>query len=207
MSWYDFFSRFYDRSLEPLYASTRVEAANALDLSAGQTVLDLPCGTGQSFDVLAPAVGETGRIIGVDLSSGMLQRAAARVEREGWTQVRLVEASAYEIDAERLADATEGRPIDRLHVFLGLTALERYDEAFARMWDLLAPGGRCVIVDVHAAAPTFQGRMVNLVARADIRREVWTVLERRADDYQRRELPSRREHGGTLLLASGRKPA
>jgi hypothetical protein len=48
--------------------------------------------------------------------------------------------------------------------------------------------------------------MVNLVARADIRRKVWEPLERVAEGFEKRDLPSRREHGGQLILASGRKP-
>ena len=43
-------------------------------------------------------------------------------------------------------------------------------EAFERVWDLLAPGGRMVILDAHTEKLSFQGRMVNLTARADIRR-------------------------------------
>lgn len=70
MGWYDFFSRFYDHHLEGLYADARATATEALDLSAGMTVLDVPCGTGQSFDGIAPAIGDSGRLIGVDRSKG-----------------------------------------------------------------------------------------------------------------------------------------
>jgi hypothetical protein len=48
--------------------------------------------------------------------------------------------------------------------------------------------------------------MVNLVARADIRRRVWEPLEAVAEGYVYRELPSQREHGGQLFLAVGDKP-
>jgi hypothetical protein len=48
--------------------------------------------------------------------------------------------------------------------------------------------------------------MVNLVARADIRRTTWTVLERLAINYSRVELPSQKQHGGQLFLAHGDKP-
>ena len=75
------------------------------------------------------------------------------------------------------------------------------------MWRLLAPGGRCVVVDVHAAELGLRGRMVNLVARADIRREVWRPLQRLCVNFERTPLPSLPEHGGQLFLASGDKPA
>ena len=81
--WYDLFSLVYDRALEDLYAPFRPAAVEALRLTEGARVLDLPCGTGQSFDLLVPAVGPTGAVLGVDASSGMLRRARRRVGQRG----------------------------------------------------------------------------------------------------------------------------
>ena len=204
MGWYDLFSGFYDSSLEPLYASQRRAAAEALRLGPESVVLDLPCGTGQSFDALAPRARA---VVGADLSTGMLSKARARVAKNGWSNVHLLSRDVHAIDRAAIAEAA-GREvaIDRLHVFLGMTAFPRHEEAFARLWDLLAPGGRCVIVDVHADPIGFQGRMVNLVARADITRRWWEPLERVARGYERVALESKPEHGGTIYLASGDKP-
>jgi ubiquinone/menaquinone biosynthesis C-methylase UbiE len=206
MGWYDLFSRFYDRSLEPLYREQRRIAATALKLAPGQVVLDLPCGTGLSFDAIAPEIGPEGLLLGVDRSGGMLRKAAVRAAAHGWDHVRLHQADVHTLSAVEVEQAL-GRPraIDRLHVFLGLSAMPEWERAFEHLWSLLAPGGRCVIVDVHAARPRVRGRMVNLVARADIRRETWTVLERLALGFERVELPSDKRHGGALFVASGDK--
>ncbi|KIG17636.1 ubiquinone/menaquinone biosynthesis methyltransferase [Enhygromyxa salina] len=211
MGWYDMFSGFYDRSLEPLYREQRGLAANALALAPGHTVLDLPCGTGQSFDEIAPRITNTGTLIGVDFSAGMLAQASKRAGLRGWDHVHLLEHDVRTLDPSALATAVsapnQAPPrIDRLHVFLGLTAFPDWEQAFERLWGLLAPGGRCVVVDVYADKPDFQGRMVNLVARADIRRRTWTPLERLATNYARDPLPSTKQHGGQLYLARGDKP-
>lgn len=207
MGWYDLFSRFYDSSLEALYVDARRSACEALDLQPGQTVLDVPCGTGQSFDGLVAAVGSAGTVLGVDLSKGMLRKARARVDRHGWTNVFLGEADVHAVDTAWL-EQLRGEPVmlDRLHVFLGLSAFPRWEEAFDRLWSLLRPGGRCVVVDCYAERPNLRGRMVNLVARAEIQRKTWQPLERLAQAYELRELPSLREHGGQLVLATGVKP-
>lgn len=207
MGWYDWFAKFYDDSLEPLYREQRAAAVTALRARPGQTILDLPCGTGQSLDGLAPAVGPDGRVLAADLSQGMLRRAGERAAKRGYTQVRLLHADAHTIDAAALA-AAAGHPVrvDRLHIFLGLTAFPRWEAAFEHLWGLLAPGGRCVVVDVYAARLGLQGRMVNLVARADIRRPVWAPLEHLAHGFERVPLPSRPQHGGQIFLASGDKP-
>jgi len=76
--WYDAFSKFYDASLEALYAEHRELAAEALALEPGMTVLDAPCGTGLSFGEIARRMRGDGTIVGADLSPGMLRKAAAR---------------------------------------------------------------------------------------------------------------------------------
>ena len=44
----------------------------------GETVLDVGCGTGETTALLAKAVGETGRVLGVDISEVLLSAARAR---------------------------------------------------------------------------------------------------------------------------------
>ena len=200
MSWYDLFSSFYDKSLEPLYAEQRLIAASALQLSADEVVLDLPCGTGLSFDAVAPSAGH---VIAVDFSKGMLAKAEQRAKAKGFSNVTCVHADVTALTRGQLP----ARPITRLHVFLGLTAFPDWENSFARLFELLEPGGRCVVIDVYAEKPTFQGRMVNLVARADITRKTWEPLQRLCTDFSRRDLPSRPDHGGQLYLATGLKAA
>lgn len=205
MGWYDWFASLHDRSREPMYRDARTAAVTALAAEPGQTILDLPCGTGQSFDGLAAAVGPHGRIIGVDLGEGMLRVAEKRPPRRA--QIVLRQRDVHLLDAIDLAAAADREvALDRLHIFLGLTAFPRWEAAFERLWRLLAPGGRCVIVDVHAARLGLQGRLVNLIARADLRREVWRPLERLADNYEYAELPRLHAHGGQIFVASGDKP-
>ncbi len=208
MGYYDFFSLYYDRALEELYLPQREAAAEALKLEPGMTVLDLPCGTGQSFDWVVPAIGPTGRLIGVDLSAGMLKKASARAWSNDWSQVTTMSGDARTLSLADLSAAV-GEPVqvDRLLIFLGMTVFPDWRDVFAHLWSLLAPGGRCVMVDCFKAKLGFQGRMVNLSARADIRRPAWEVLEAVAEGYERVDLPSRKEHGGTIWLASGDKPA
>ncbi|MGI9189456.1 MAG: class I SAM-dependent methyltransferase, partial [Longimicrobiaceae bacterium] len=68
--------------------------AEALAVRPGQTVVDLGCGTGKNLPALAEAVGPGGRVVGVDISVAMLERARARLARKGLRNVELVEADA-----------------------------------------------------------------------------------------------------------------
>lgn len=195
MAWYDVFSRFYDASLEPHYRAQRLLAAEALRLEPGLTVLDAPTGTGQSLPHLAEGVGPTGRVIGVDLSAGMVREARRRVAHHGWNHVELHEGSVTALPP--------GPPVDRVHVFLGMSVFPDPEAAFASLWARLAPGGRCVLVDVHS--PGLQGKLVELLAQADLTRRWWEPLQTHAETYQRVELPSQPLHGGQIWMAVGTK--
>jgi ubiquinone/menaquinone biosynthesis C-methylase UbiE len=73
---YDRLARFYN-VLEPLYLihdGARRKAVQALELSRGDTVLEIGCGTGRNLAHLANAVGESGSVIGVDAPPGCSPR-------------------------------------------------------------------------------------------------------------------------------------
>jgi demethylmenaquinone methyltransferase/2-methoxy-6-polyprenyl-1,4-benzoquinol methylase len=205
--WYDVFARFYDRSLETLYRAAREAAVAALAPGRGALVLDLACGTGQNLDLLVDAVGPEGHVVGVDLSEGMLRQARRRVAKAGWPNVTLVRSDVHAFGDAALAAASGRREADAVLCTLGFTAFPDWAAAFRRSFALLRPGGRYAIMDVHARRRTFQTRMVELVARADLAREVWRPLEAAAEGFERRDLPGDpAKLGGRLYLAAGTKP-
>ena len=63
-----------------------------LDLAAlqpGEAVLDLGSGSGTDVFCAAVLVGETGRVVGVDITDEQLDKAARLRDREGFSQVRV----------------------------------------------------------------------------------------------------------------------
>lgn len=207
MAWYNLFALYYDMAIESLYVQPRAEATEALDLQPGHIILDLPVGTGQSLDGLWAAVQPDGRIVGVDLSTGMLAQARKRVARKNLTGVELVHRSVHDLDGAVIAEAVGQQQVDRLHIFLGLSAIPDWEAAFDRMWAVLKPGGRAVIVDVHADPVGLQGHMVQLNAGADLKRKTWTRLEALGEGFERRVISTDWRHGGALWLATATKPA
>jgi SAM-dependent methyltransferase len=61
-----------------------------LDLKAGETVLDLGSGAGFDAFLAAREVGPTGKVIGVDMTPAMLERARANAAKSGmsWVEFR-----------------------------------------------------------------------------------------------------------------------
>ena len=109
--YYDRFSRVYDVLSSPrYYRKPREAAVEALRLEPGQVVLNVPCGTGQSFQLLQDRLRGTGTVVGVDLSPGMLAKADAKVRANGWKNVDLIRDDVAVLDAEWAASrgVTEG---------------------------------------------------------------------------------------------------
>lgn len=208
MSWYDVFSNFYDGSLERLYLPFREQAAERLSLAPGQYVLDAGCGTGQSLDVLSPPIGPSGKVIGVDLSRGMLDAAKRRVTTKGFANVELVQGSLLELDRAQLAPhLPDGRGFDRAISFLVMSALPEWEAATRRVWDLIEPGGTMMIVDANTESIGLQGHLVNLTARADIRRRVWSALETLGEGFTLERLKAPYSVGGDIVIARATKPS
>jgi ubiquinone/menaquinone biosynthesis C-methylase UbiE len=69
--------------------SDRARAVDLLDLRPGDTVLDVGCGTGLCFAALEARIGPMGRLLGIEPSLDMLERAGERVARAGWENVEL----------------------------------------------------------------------------------------------------------------------
>jgi arsenite methyltransferase len=83
----------------------RSATIDLLELEKGQTVLDVGCGSGLSFNQLLRGVGEVGTVIGFDQSTHMLEIAKKLVERSSWANVRIQHGFGESIQFDYLFDA------------------------------------------------------------------------------------------------------
>lgn len=81
----------YDDDFRYRLANRLVELA---ELQRGQTILDVATGTGIAAIASAQIVGDEGKVIGVDISSGMLSQAQRKIEQANLKNVELLEADA-----------------------------------------------------------------------------------------------------------------
>jgi len=88
----------YDASTGPTWP-IRLRCIELLKLQPGDTVLDVGCGTGLSFEPLLQRVGRSGRLLAFEQSPDMHAQAQVRADaltRDGW-QVDLQLASAESV--------------------------------------------------------------------------------------------------------------
>jgi arsenite methyltransferase len=91
----------YDRRTR-LINAIRLEAVAALDLKAGDTVLDVACGTGFSFASILRAIGPSGRLIAFDQSPELLAVAFSRIEKENADTITLIQSPAEKVNLGNL---------------------------------------------------------------------------------------------------------
>ena len=82
----------------------RQRAAQLLQLKPGDRVLDVGCGPGGSFPYLVDAVGPSGEVVGVEISPEIAINARRRIEKNRWSNVRVIEADARTVELDGTVD-------------------------------------------------------------------------------------------------------
>ena len=107
----------------------------------GSVVLDLGCGAGTDLLIAAQMTGPAGRVIGVDMTGAMLQRAEASAREMGLASVELHESL---IETLPLDDASVDVVISNGVIDL----VPDKDAVFDEIDRVLRPGGRMQLADV-----------------------------------------------------------
>lgn len=189
-------ARLYDLELAA-FEPVRRRTVQALALAPGDTVLDIACGTGLSFPLLAPAVGPHGYVVGIEQSPEMMVAAARRVQRAHWPQVTLITASAEAARWHGRADAA---------LFLFTHDVLQSDEALANVLAHLKPGARIAAAGLQWAPVwalplnlfVLSAALYSVTTLAGLDRP-WQRLAARLDDLQVEPMM-----GGAVYVASGR---
>lgn len=124
-----------DRMLHPLGAA----AMAACQIAPGQSIVDIGCGCGTTTLELARRAGPAGHVLGIDISTPMLDRARQRAANEGKGPIDLqnFDAATYRF---------EPQSFDRVFSRFGVMFFADPVAAFANIRAALKPDGRLAFV-------------------------------------------------------------
>lgn len=139
------YAKHYDRIFGPVFAPGRTLAMQALDIAPGQRVLEVGVGTGLSL----PFYPAESRVVGIDVSPEMLDKARERVAQEALGQVEAL----LEMDAEALT--FEDDSFDAVVAMYVASVVPNPDRLVDEMRRVCRPGGDIVIINHFASQNPF----------------------------------------------------
>jgi demethylmenaquinone methyltransferase/2-methoxy-6-polyprenyl-1,4-benzoquinol methylase len=155
-----------------LHHRWRARAADLAALGAGDSALDVACGTGDLAIELSRRVGGDGEVIGSDFAQEMLERARVKAPALQW---ELGNALDLPYASNRFDAATVG---------FGARNFSDLDRGLAEMARVVKPGGRVVVLEITTPhkppLSTFYSlwfdRIVPLIGRVTGENEAYTYL-------------------------------
>ena len=154
---YDLFNDLITQGMHRYWKNFMVEKAA---LKAGDTALDICCGTGDITKRLRKAVGDSGVTLGLDFSSGMLQVAQGRENNAG----------AFFMQGDAMTLPVQDSSVNAITVGYGLRNVTDISKCLRGVYKALRPGGKFLSLDVGKVKsplikPFFQFYFFHVVPR------------------------------------------
>lgn len=148
-------------------------------IKEGDTVIDLGSGAGNDAFVARKAVGEKGRVIGIDLTEAMIAKARKNADKLGFNNVEFRRGDIEDLPVTaNIADVIVSNCV--------LNLVPNKHKVFSEIYRVLKPGGHFSISDIvlEGELPSKWKEVAELYAgcvSGAIQKEEWLVIIKEAD--------------------------
>ena len=150
---YELLAPVYDFIFDWIFAPGRSAAIGGLDLQRSDSVLEVGIGTGLNLPLYPP----TSRLIGIDLSQEMLDKAVERVQTLAMPNVTLKVMDATALDFAE-------NEFDKALATYTISAVPDPVSVLREMQRVVKPGGVIVLLNHFRSERTLAGHLEDLVA-------------------------------------------
>jgi len=129
---------FYNHAVNTFWDRAGEKTVARLQLSAGDKVLDVCCGSGASALPAARAVGPGGSVLGIDLAEHMIEVSRVRADDAGLDNIEFRVGDMMDLDLPPSS-------FDAVVCVFGIFFVPDMTEAVRTLWKLVRPNGRLAI--------------------------------------------------------------
>jgi len=133
---YSNYASVYDHIFGKIFHESRESAVRRLNVAQGERILEVGVGTGLAL----PLYPRHCRVVGIDLSGGMLEKAQARVRAHGLDNVQLARMDAGQMEFD-------DDSFDTVMAAYVVTAVPDYRKVVMEMIRVCRPGGRIIMLN------------------------------------------------------------
>ena len=134
---YDFLNRFLSAGIDVRW---RKKALALLIPHRPRTILDVATGTGD-VAIMAARILQPEKVIGIDISNGMLELGRKKLLKEGLTD--RIELQSGDSEAIKFPDAS----FDAVTVAFGVRNFENLEKGLSEIRRVLKPGGQLIVLE------------------------------------------------------------
>lgn len=184
-NWYDLIADVYDCAAVRSYKKPRAALVRKMNIKDGDRVFLIGCGTGLIFSHIQEKLKGSGQIVGLDASENMLRHAQNKIDKHGWTNIRLIHADARSLSSEFLTDQLrDDRLFDHVIGELSFSVMPDWQSIMHKALSLVKEDGNLGLLDGHRAKRDIINAALNVLPRSDISRPISKYAESLTKNYE-----------------------